>query len=572
MDSCLTQIISVQLPPWQRYSKAPEIPGYTQITSLTPIVESFYGSMPESEGQFLAKDLFGKVLQFEGSGRCGVMTAQRKPKKAFCKVTHLLDPIRYIQSYYHHSEKGEERKQKKLANSRNQAFVDALGSYLVSQLKERNLSPHFCQFYGGFQAVADIYRYDISSEFESFRKYRPFWDNRRKGLFKLHLEIEDDDLDNDNNEDDKENFGWLTETPKSSLQSGGFSYKTPASKHTDRTHISLASEVLDLSGDAFELESVNSFPSEEHSSDSPDESIHKSSSDTDSKKAEEDDDDITTYMEDSLQMFAEFKDFPVMMIFQEEMTAPLDDLLEDEEEVGAEVGTQEWEDHWTAWTFQILAALSVAQGVLGFTHNDLHTNNIVWKDTDLPYLYYRARDGSVFRVPTYGKLFCIIDFGRAIFRVGDHWFISDDYEIGGDAEGQYNFGPQANSKKPTLYPNPSFDLCRYAVSVIDGIFPQMPAEDLDGALLNKEGTWEVHETESPLWNLLWSWLIDDEDRNVLRDEDGTERFPDFDLYQHISTSVHNAKPQDAIFKPLFQQYKIKDKDVPEWETVYPLFC
>jgi len=100
----------------------------------------------------------------------------------------------------------------------------------------------------------------------------------------------------------------------------------------------------------------------------------------------------------------------------------------------------------------------------------------------------------------------------------------------------------------------------------------MPAEIADGILLSKEDDWEVRETVSPLWNLLWSWLIDNEGRNVLHDRDLTERFPDFDLYQHISASVHTAKPQEQIFKDIFSKYKVDSKDIGEWETVYPLFC
>ena len=88
-------------------------------------------------------------------------------------------------------------------------------------------------------------------------------------------------------------------------------------------------------------------------------------------------------------------------------------------------------------------------------------------------------------------------------------------------------------------------------------------------ILSKED-WEVHETESPLWNLLWSWLIDDDGKNILQNQDGSERFPDFDLYNHISQHVHCAKPQEQIFKDIFSSYKVKE--VGDWETVYPLFC
>jgi hypothetical protein len=196
----------------------------------------------------------------------------------------------------------------------------------------------------------------------------------------------------------------------------------------------------------------------------------------------------------------------------------------------------------------------------------------VWKETEESWLFYKTRDGTVWRVPTYGKIFCLIDFGRSIFRVNETWFISDDYEAGGDAEGQYNFDSLTKTNKPLVYPNPSFDLCRYAVSVLDALYPEQPTELLEGAVLSKEGNWVIHETESPFWNLLWSWLIDDNGRNVLREEDGEERFPDFDLYQHISHKVHGCKPQDQIHRDIFSSYKINAKDVGDWETVYPLFC
>ena len=261
-----------------------------------------------------------------------------------------------------------------------------------------------------------------------------------------------------------------------------------------------------------------------------------------------------------------------MLMFQEKMEGVLDDLLEgDAEDIGAEPGTPEWEARWIAWTFQVIAALCAAQGVYGLTHNDLHTNNIVWKKTDQSWLWYKSRDGTAWRVPTYGKIFCIIDFGRSVFRVQDKWFISDDYERGGDAEGQYTFEHLKKSGRAEIYPNPSFDLCRYSVSILEALYPEQPIERLDGAVLSDEGGWRVMETESPFWNLIWSWLIDDKGCNVLRDSDGTERLPDFDLYIHIAEHVHNARPQDQIHKEIFKGFLFDAKDIGEWETVYPLF-
>jgi hypothetical protein len=217
----------------------------------------------------------------------------------------------------------------------------------------------------------------------------------------------------------------------------------------------------------------------------------------------------------------------------------------------------------------VIAALCAAQGVLGLTHNDLHTNNILYKETKQKWLYYKSRDGTTWKVPTYGKILRIIDFGRAVFRVKDTWFCSDDFSKGGDAEGQYSFDDFKKEGQPTVYPNPSFDLSRYSVSIIDALFPMQPADKEGGLVLSSENGWTIRETVSPLWNLLWSWLIDDKGENVLRDKDDVERFPDFDLYEHIAAYVHTAKPQEQLRKDIFAEYVTVE--VPS-DPVYPLFC
>jgi len=539
MDSCLTQPIPIALPVWRKYSTAPTIKGFTDITSITPILTTFLESTPSSEGQLNSDDLFGRIIKFDASDECIIETVGRKKINCYCKISHLLDPIRTLQDYYEHPMKGVRRRDNKLNNPMNQAYVDTLANYLLGQLRQRKISPHFCLFYGGFKGVANTYRYNISEEFESYRKYKDFWQRRREGKFKLHIDCDSESVDSY----DKDLFG----TPKSSLRSTPFSYRTRSSSRnsseTDKTHISLDGDKCAVSLD--ELESINSF-----------ESGSSSSEDSGSY--------IESESENQYSVYAEFEKYPTMLIFQEKMEGVLDDLLENIEDS---------EKRWIAWTFQIIAALCAAQGVLGFTHNDLHTNNIVWTDTEESWIFYKSRDGTIWRIPTYGKIFRIIDFGRAIFRVGEKWFISDDYEEGGDADSQYNFGPLANKEEPIIYPNPSFDLCRYAVSVLEALFPEMPTENLDGDILSKEGKWIIHTTTSPLWNLLWSWLIDENGKNVLRDEDGSERFPDFDLYQHISKHVFSAKPQEQIHKEIFSEFVLKsDESVGEWETVYPLFC
>lgn len=588
MDSCLTKSIPFTLPVWRKYGSLPKLDGYTQISSLTPILQEFLSiggtTAPTSEGQLQADHLFGRVHEWEGSGPCVVEMVNKKKKKTYCKVTHLLDPIRTLRGYYIHPVKGERRRQDKLNNSMNQAFVDSLANYLLGQVRERGLSPHFCLYYGGFQGIADTYRFNISDDFESFRKYKDFWERRRTGIFSLHLDLDNIDTESESEsgsgsnmkehamtkEEIEDEFAWVITTPKSSLHSH-FSYNTPSTRSSSQaSHETLEDLCAEQNGLDVELQSVHSFVSK-------DESIPELEEIHTNKKSDEDDYNDTDEDSESpsIDVYAEFKNYPVMLIFQEQMEGVLDDLLEDEEEDEDNNKKDDtWEKRWTAWLFQIIAALCAAQGILGFTHNDLHTNNIVWTDTDEPWLFYKNRAGEVWRIPTFGKLFRIIDFGRSCFRVGDKWFISDDYDKGNDAGDMYNWNGMTNfdTNDPIVYPNPSFDLCRLSVSLLEALFPETPAEKLDGLVMSKEDDWEMHETESPLFNLLWSWLIDEKGKNVLREEDGEERYPAFDLYIHVAKHVFSAKPQDQIHRSQFADFRLDASKVGDWEKVYPLFC
>ena len=269
----------------------------------------------------------------------------------------------------------------------------------------------------------------------------------------------------------------------------------------------------------------------------------------------------------------EIPNMPVILIYQEAQEGVMDDLLDEEEIDGHERGSQGWEARWIAWLFQVIAVLSFLQKAIQFTHNDLHSNNIVWRTTTKKYLYYRNYQGTIWRIPTFGKLFSIIDFGRSIFRVGSHLWISDDHWPNQDAGDQYNFGPFYNSSKPKVLPNPSFDLSRLAVSLIDGLFDEKPPKKKGNnlSILSQEGSWKVYETKSPLFNLLWSWTVDDSGTTIYEDKDGNDRYEGFDLYIRIAHDVHHAIPSQQIHLPIFAPFQWKQK-VSKEETIYSLGC
>jgi hypothetical protein len=89
--------------------------------------------------------------------------------------------------------------------------------------------------------------------------------------------------------------------------------------------------------------------------------------------------------------------------------------------------------------------------------------------------------------------------------------------------------------------------------------------------MNKEGSKVYSATVSDVYNLIWSWLIDDEGKNVLRKPDGEERYPDFDLYRALASSVHKAVPKKQIELPIFSKYKVQEKAFTPEGPVYDLY-
>jgi len=460
------------------------------------------------------------------------MSGAMNGRDAYVKVTHLLDPVRWMQGKY--NETGADLKTLKLQDPCNQAYVEAVASYALGRIAEGGGSPHFNAFYGAFCARADTYRYNIGEEFQSYRHERWFWDGREKGLFTIQIRNPD--------------------APEEPVPESVFSeLMTPGSIFSE-------SEEEEEEVEAVE---INEEDASIHSGDSDMSFAEDEDEDEDEEEGEDED-------EPDYHIYSEIKDFPVMLIVVDKNEGTMDELLDDYTAVGCTPDSDTWEITWSAWMFQIIAALSVAQAVIGFTHNDLHTNNIVWTKTHEEFFYYKTLAGSVFKVPTFGKLFKIIDFGRSIFTINGQQFISDDFKTGNDADGQYVFAPLVESPSIVIPPNPSFDLARLAVSLFEGIFPDPPPEKEGGAVLSSEEGNEVNETESPLFNCMWKWMLDDNRENILINPDGSEKFPDFDLYKHIAEKVHGAVPSRQFVDPAFDRFQVNPSTVGE--KCWSLFC
>jgi len=560
------QLRGIQLPA-PRFNTGPissalfNVEGYKHLQTFFPTLTKLFRLGKWTSGNEIWMDTPWRINAIDCSGTTGPCSVTVRSnsdssgelltKDVFLKATHLLDPIYWIRGAYalpkegclpwHH--KGWLRAWQKLQDPDNQAYVEAVCSYAVGRISQSGLSPHFNCFYGAFCARADTYRYNLTEDFQSYRHERWFWKGYHRELFKFKVV---NNLNHEMKVPDDVIEDILQEYIDSDSGSG--------SEYNSK------SETLDEI-DVGSIKSIGSLHSADSMCDVSFVNRGESSSSGSSHSGT-----TTSELEDVYTIYAEIPNYPVMLILTEKNEGTMDSLFENPSLIGCVPGTSEWENRWSAWTFQIIAALSCLQTLIGFTHNDLHTNNIVWNTTTDEYILYKTRSGTGYRIPTFGKLFKIIDFGRSIFTINRKQFISDDFKNENHAEGQYVFSPLVKRFDKEIPPNPSFDLCRLAVSMIDGVFPKKPTKKGD-VILSEEDGLTVYETESPLYNLLWSWMIDDDGRNIFINPDGSERFPDFDLYKHIAEFVHKAIPSQQLGHEVFINFQ--DDSV---EKGYSLFC
>ena len=490
--------------------------------------------------------------------------------EVYTKIVHLLNPIDMIKEKYTcpehplipQSEKTWKNTLLKLHSHNNQAYVDTVSNFVLSRFRELDLTPHCVLYYGAFTGISKSYQFNISNEYDTYRQCRWFW----KGMESLHAKII---IQNESTVKDRPDFDDLYREIVTCPFDEDEDLQLDVQQSVDNSDIE---SVKSFTFDTIEEDAENTktiFEINKRVTTSANHSLKSNASESCSESCSESESDSSSDSEIDLDICVDIPNMPIIIISQEAQEGIMDTLLDEDEIDGYERGSQGWETRWIAWIFQVISALTFLQSSICFTHNDLHSNNILWRKTEKKFLYYKNRQGVVWRVPTFGKIFSIIDFGRSIFRLGRHLWVSDDHWPDQDASDQYNFGPFFDHTLPKNPPNPSFDLCRLSVSLIDGLFEDPPPKKKgkNVSIISEEGSWKVYETRSPLYNLLWSWTVDDAGRTIYEDKDGNEKYDGFDLYIRIAHDVHNAVPRDQLYRPIFQQF-IWDK-VPN-EKVYSL--
>ena len=429
------------------------------------------------------------------------------------KTTMLLSPFKWMQGDYGTAlglpttEEDAQEIQRKIQDPNNAAYVGSLLSVVLAQ----SGCQHFPKVYGVFTGVADKHTIDISDDYADLSERSWFSSNIGK-TFEIKLTDE--------------------------VHEGDFKHTRGARASVLLGEDAVLDGIQELDApqsDAQPAEMKQMMRGED--SDDDDESDSSSistsyvfgmkscecDSDEDGEDGDEDDEDCEPFA------WASFTNVPVQVTVMEKCTGTFHELCETTTDASKHL----------AWLSQVMFALAYAQRNYSFTHNDLHSNNVMYIPTDKEYLYYNCA-GSFYRVPTYGYLIKIIDFERGIGSVRvmgmkePKLFMSDHFAVDEEAGGQYNFEPWYLPKHPEIKPNPSFDLARLATSMFWDLFP--------------EGPQCLEYRNNMVFKFFMKWLTLDDGTSVMFKDDDPEhdRYHGFYLYKAIARLCKNAVPRTEI--------------------------
>jgi hypothetical protein len=474
----------------------------------------------------------------------------------YIKYAPLLDPIHYLIGKY---EKERTRLRNlpkfnidtnaipKITSVYNTAYTDCFFSYLSSQLLNHYELKNGIDFYGSFLGIQKKFKMDITDDYEYLLE-SDFFHSQQHKLYEIDIEQNVPNLSNDESNNYKprlifgEDITFEIETDIFTHEEIEIEEKTEEKAEDSLELIYEKNKGEDGEDDDDEECSLVSLSEEEE------EEVEEEDEDDEEEEWSDIDDDNTS---EELQVCIYIHDFPVQMICLEKCEGTFDDLLEN--------GILN-DDQIISAVFQVIMTLIAYQKAYYFTHNDLHTNNIVYITTKKEWIEYEFA-GQKYKVPTYGRIFKIIDFGRSIYRYQDKLFCSDSFAPGGDAHYQYNTEPFITTNKPRLETNFSFDLSRLGCSLYDFLFENEEEE----VIRNRKLKW------TKLQELIVNWCTDDNGKNILYKKSGEERYPNFKLYKMIARTVHGCIPSEQLQKPIFAIFskgKEKEKEKEKEKTIY----
>ena len=531
----------------------------------------------------------------------------------FTKFSPLLDPVKYLAGKYDLQNQSTLRLpffgsttndcHKKVLDPDNAAYIDAFFSFLSSKLLHHHGIVHGIDCYGWLLGIKSNFYLDIVDDLE-YLANSTFFRQQDGTIFKIENEYHSDLINHDsrskkrklkfasisnNNDNRDEEFVSIEfsdvaeiETLNSILVSSEDSHNInidtkvslnsiELNKSILNAHIFKTDKDIDISNnninqDDYDINNNVEIKKTKHNH--TNDSGYSSSSSTCSSRSSntcsentennhnssfcgsesesevDDDDECSNSTASDDQIMASIFNFPVQAIFLEKCEDTLDRLLADQD---IDFGSEEL----LSALIQVIMTLIIYQKCFGMTHNDLHTNNVMFIPTEKQFLFYKINNKH-YKIPTFGRIFKIIDFGRAIYKFRGNLICSDSFQTDGDAHSQYNFGKHFNEERPRLEPNFSFDLCRLGCSIIDFLI-----DELD----------DLKKTKCPVTKLIAEWCQDDKGKNILWKSNGEERYPGFKLYKMISRTVSKHTPLAQLERPIIDRYVVNRKTIKKTQKI-----
>ena len=490
---------------------------------------------------------------------CTILNKDKNPPtrelSVFIKFAPILDPIKYMIGKYDFNNENifklplfdVSNNTLKEYDTNNTAYIDGFFCFLSSKLLNEYKFLNGIDYYGSYLANHNNMRINVFEDIDFLNESNEFHKNKN-----IHFNIDEsfyDELSNYDSTDNKKKLNISKTSDKCSIEISDLDLKLDkldniqdindnSSKIIDDSNNDI--EIIDICDISFgNIRNLNSRSTSKCSSITCSSRSSHTDSESDNEENGDESDEYSreSEEEEEVEIFAYIKDFPVNIIMQEECEDTLDSYMFKDD-----LNENEWE----SILLQIIFTLIVYQKIFDFTHNDLHTNNIMYINTDKQFLYY-TYNSKTYKVPTFGKIWKIIDFGRAIFKFKGKHIISDSFSPDGDASSQYNFEPYYNKNKALVPPNKSFDLCRLACSLFDYFI------NCNIKLIKNRDSCDN------LQCLILEWCEDDNKKNILYKNNGEERYPEFKLYKMIARTVHNHTPEKQLHRLMFDKYRVSKK-------------
>ena len=469
-------------------------------------------------------------------------------KQIFFKYAPLLDPCHYMIGKYKHDLHltelpyyNNEELHYKIQSIHNTSYVDNMCCLLINKLREHYNFFNSVEYYGSYIGIQNQYRINIIDDIDYLQSY-DFFENGLGKLFNTNI-FDKDTYSEYTNKTSLKNKPVL-EIADDNVEIDVETLEINDILNSEKSKLDLVYENdnadKSCSDNSIMSVSDNEDSDEEHTEDEEEINISGEEDEGECEEDEEEGEDESSIEEDPL--YAYIKDFPVQMICLEKCNNTFDSLL---------ANNVIDEDQGRSALFQIIMILITLQKAFNFTHNDLHTNNIMYDEVDYEYIYYHY-NSVVYKVPTYGRIYKMIDFGRAIITYNNITYCSDSFKEGGDAHTQYNFEPFCDFSKKKIMPNYSFDLCRLGCSIYDFV--------IDSEMkINKLNDFQ---------QTIARWCTDDNGKNILYKKSGEERYPNFKLYKMIARQVHNHTPVAQLESDFFKVYETTDNSEDSLRTFY----